>query len=182
MSSAVAIRDDRLAWDLEYEPIADATREIHRIWKLRRDYLRGSASDWYPILEGALSSIKDNCSNANWDGPNAIPVTDRTIRLTAQIAEILYAMVPRGTPAPDLIPEADGEICISWTVTAHRVFSLSIAPHGKINFAGQFGEEGAIHAWQSIDTTNRRALQESLQDVARYIGRIFAPPTERRAT
>jgi hypothetical protein len=182
MSSAVAIRDDRLALDLEYEPVTDTTRKIQHTWKQRRNYLQGSASDWIPILGAALGSIEDSCSSADWDGVGSIPVSDQTIRLTADIGKMLYTMMPRGTPVPDVIPEPDGEICISWSVTADRMFSLSVGPHGKINFAGQFGNGGAVHAWQPIDTTTRGSLQESLQDVARYIGRLFAASAETRRT
>jgi hypothetical protein len=174
MSSAVAIRDDRLAWDVEHETLTDATHEIQRTWKQTRNYLRGTASDWLPMLEGALCNIKENCSNPDWHGVCSVPVTQQTIRLTAEIAEMLYSMVPKGTPAPDLIPEGDGEICISWSITANHLFSVSVGAHGKINFAGQFGKEGAVHAWQSIDATSRGTLQESLQDVARYVGKLFA--------
>jgi hypothetical protein len=58
---------------------------------------------------------------------------------------------------------------------------MSIGAHGKMNFAGQFGKEGALHAWQPIDAKNRASLEESLQDVARYISRLYAPPAVRRA-
>lgn len=180
MSSSIAIRDWRLAWDLDHETVTDGTREIQRTWAQKRNYLQGSASDWLPILEAALLNMKNDCSNADWDGVGAIPVSDQTIGLTAQIGEMLYSMMPRGTPVPDLIPEPDGEICISWSVTADRLFSLSVGAHGKINLAGQFGKEGALHAWQPIDTTSRSTLQESLQDVARYIGRLYESPTEKR--
>ena len=180
MSSATAIRGSRLGWEFDYEPVTSATREIQRSWAQKRNYLQGSASDWLPILEAAFSNMKNDCSNADWDGVGTVPVSDQTIGLTAKVAEMLYTMAPRGTPAPDLIPEADGEICISWSVTADRLFSLSVGAHGKINFAGQFGKEGGIHAWQPIDATSRSALEESLQDVARYIGRLFAPSNDRR--
>lgn len=180
MSSAIAIRGSRLAWDVDYEPVTDGSREIQRTWAQKRNYLQGSASDWLPILEAALRGMKNDCSNADWDGSGATPVSDQTIGLTAKIAETLFTILPRGTPAPDLIPEADGEICISWSVDAGRLFSLSVGTHGKINFAGQFGKEGGIHAWQAIDATNHSTLEESLQDSARYIGRLYAPATIKR--
>lgn len=181
MSSAIAIRGSGLAWDVDYQPVTDGSREIQRTWAQKRNYLEGSASDWLPILEAAIRSIKNDCTNADWDGSGAIPVSIQTIGLTAKIVETLFTMLPRGTSAPDLIPEADGEICISWSVDAGRLFSLSVGAHGKINFAGQFGKEGAIHAWQPIDATSRSTLEESLQDVARYVGRLYTDTAARRA-
>lgn len=180
MSLAIAIGDSRLALEFDYEPITDSSREIQRAWAQKRNYLQGSASDWFPTTEAALGNIKKECGRTDWDGSGAIPVSNQVINLAAKIAESLFTMLPRGTPAPDLIPEADGEICLSWSVDSGRLFSLSVGAHDKINFAGQFGKEGGIHAWQPIDATSRSSLEKSLQDAARYIGRLYAPATINR--
>ncbi len=71
---------------------------------------------------------------------------------TETVVRALFALLPKSTPAPEVIPEADGEICLSWVVDSERQMSLSFGAHGKINFAGQFGKEGGIHGWQPIDT------------------------------
>lgn len=165
----------------DYEPVSKGGQTIRRMWAQDRNYRRGSASDWSPNIEAALLGIRNDCGRVSWDGEDALPVSDRTIDIAAKLTECLFTLLPRGTPAPDVIPETDGEICISWSINADRVFSVSIGAHGKINFAGQFGTEGAVHAWQSIDPKNRASLEESLQDVARYVGRLFAPSAVRRA-
>lgn len=183
MSLAIAIPGSGLAWDRDYEPVTDGSREIQRTWAQERNYLQGSASDWLPVLDAAIRGIMNDCTNGDWDASGAMPVSIQTIELTAKIVETLFTMLSRGTPAPDLIPEADGEICISWAVDAGRLFSLSVGAHGKINFAGQFGNKGAIHAWQPIDATSRSNLEKSLQDAAQYIGWLYAPATiERKAS
>ncbi|MEW5975842.1 MAG: hypothetical protein AB1898_08550 [Acidobacteriota bacterium] len=178
MSLVTSVPGSRPAWNPDYEPIAQATCEIQRTRAERENYLHGSASDWLPVFESALHGIKAECTRANWDGPDSIPVSEEAIRLTAQIGHALYNMMPTGTPVPDLIPEPDGEICISWSVSSYRSFSLSVGARRKINFAAQFGKEGAVHAWQPIDTSSTGSLRESLQDVVRYVGRIFARPAE----
>lgn len=172
MTLAIAIPGAGRAWDIAYEPVTDDSREIQRTWAQKRNYLEGSASDWLPTIEAVLRGIRNDCRKDNWDGSGANPVTDRTISLTGEIAETLFTMLPRGMPAPDLIPESDGEICISWSVDTDRLFALSVGEHSKINFAGQFGKEGSIHGWQPIDAATCYSLEESLQEVARYIGRL----------
>ena len=181
MSIAFRRRDLHLIGQEDYQPVSDGSQTIRRMWAQGRDYRRGSASDWSPIIEAALVGIRNGCGQVGWDGDGALPVSDRTIDVAAKVSECLFALLPRGTPAPDLIPEPDGEICISWSIDAARMFSVSVGAHGKINFAGQFGTEGALHAWQPIDPKNRVSLEESLQDVVRYVGRLYAPPALQRA-
>jgi hypothetical protein len=165
----------------DYEPVSDGSKTLQRLWEEDRNYLRGSAADWSPIIGPALWAIKHECEHDDWDGEGARPVSDRTITLAARIAECLFELLPRDTPAPDLIAEPDGEICMTWGSVDERLFALSIGERGKINYAGQFGEEGARHGWQPIDATSRRTLEASLEEIAVYIGRVFKRPAIRRA-
>ncbi len=175
MSIAFARKGLHLVGFNDYEPVSDdASRKIPQMWQ-------GSASDWSPIIRAALSRIRSESTRIGWDGEDSLPITDRTIDVVAKLTECLFTLLPRGTPAPDLIPEPDGEICLSWSVDADRIFSVSVGAHGKMNFAGQFGKEGALHAWQPIDPKNRASLEESLQDVARYISKLYTSPAVRRA-
>lgn len=181
MSNAFAGRVLHLIGHDEYQPVSHTSQVIRRMWAEDRNYRRGSASDWAPIIEAALLGIRNDCSRAGWDGEGSLPVSDLTIDIAAKVIECLFALLPRGTPAPDVMAEPDGEICIGWSNDADRLFSVSVGAHGKINFAGQFSGEGEVHAWQSINPKNRASLEESLQDVARYVGRLFAPSAARRA-
>lgn len=181
MSIAFAGRGLHLIRHEDYEPVSNGGQTIQRMWAQDRNYWRGSASDWYPIIEAALLGIKNECGRVGWDGDDSLPVSDLTIDVAAKLTECLFTMLRRGTPAPDLIPESDGEICISWSIDADRMFSVSVGTHGKMNFAGQFGTEGALHAWQSFDPRNRASLEKSLQDVVRYVDRLFPPPAILRA-
>ena len=178
MSLAITASDPRLASRLDdYEAVTENSGKIRKAWAEKRNYLQGSASDWFPLLGVTLHSIADGCTFPGWDGAGSRAVSHSAITTSAHILEALFTMLPRGTPAPDLIPEADGEICISWSAHAGRVLSISVGEHGRINFAGQFGKGGNVHAWQPIDTTSRSSLGESLQDVARYVSRLYAPAT-----
>lgn len=180
MSSAIPIRHSLLG-SHDYGLVSAGSQTIKRNWSEAKNYLKGSASDWLPTVDAAFRGIRGECKNADWDGQGAFAITDHVITIAEKLVWALFALLPKGTPAPDVVPEADGEICISWLVETSRMFSLSIGEHGKVNFAGQFGKEGEVHAWQPIDTSSRRALEESLQDVARYMGRLYPPTLNRRA-
>jgi hypothetical protein len=180
MSVAILGRSDWLGYE-DYEPVSDFSRAIERMAAQRKNYREGTSLDWFPIIEAALLNIRDECTQPNWDGDGAIPVGERTINLAGKVTECLFSMLPKGTPAPDLIPEFDGDISISWSVDTNRIFSISVGAHGKINFAGQFGVEGAQHGWQPVDATSRRALEASLQDIARLVAKLHSTTTVRRA-
>lgn len=181
MSSAIAIGGFQFIGLHDYQPVSDGSQAVRRKWADERNYLRGSASDWLPIVDAAFRGIRSECSRANWDGEGAIAVTAQVIAVAEKVIEALFTLLPTGTPAPDVIPEADGEICISWVLDAARMFSLSIGQHSNINFAGQFGREGGVHAWQPIDTSSRSALEESLEYVVKYVSRLYPPTAGRRA-
>ena len=132
-------------------------------------------------MAAALTAIRVECRKANWDGQQAMPVSEQVITVTEKVVEALFALLPKGTPAPDLIPENDGEICLSWVLDTDRQLSLSVSPANKVNFAGLFGKEGSIHGWRPIDAGNSTALDESLRDIAKYLGRLYPPFVSGRA-
>lgn len=181
MSLAIAIGDSRLIGRYDYEPVSDVSKVISRKWAQERNYLKGSASDWLPTIDAAFRGVRDECQKADWDGQGALAITDRVIATTEKAVRALFALLPKGTPAPEVVPEADGEICLSWVVDIDRQFSLSFGAHGKINFAGQFGKEGGIHGWQPIDASSSSALDESLQEIAKFLARLYPPTVRRRA-
>ena len=182
MSLAITVGDSRLSGYYDYEPVSHSSEVLTRKWAQERNYLKGSASDWLPTVDAAFGVIRDECQIAGWDGQGALAITDQVIVVAEKVVGALFGLVPKGTPAPDLIPEADGEICVSWSVGADRLLSLSIGTHGKINFAGQFGKEGGIHGWLPMDATSPSALDRSLQDVARYLGKLCRPTGSKRST
>ena len=164
-----------------YEPASDVGEKLSRKWTQERHYLKGSASDWLPTIDAELRSLHSECQNAGWDGPGSLPISDQAIAITEKVVGALFGLVPKGLPAPDVIPEADGEICLRWVVDTEHELSISIGAHGKINFAGQFGREGGIHGWQPLDTASPTALDRSLQEISKYVARLFPPIVGRRS-
>jgi len=181
MNLAIPIGDYRLIGYEDYEPVSEVGEKLTRKWAQEKNYLKGSASDWLPTITAAFREIRNDCHKADWDGQGALAITSRVIATTENAVRALFALLPKGTPAPEVIPEADGEVCLSWVVDGERQLSLSFGAHDKINFAGQFGKGGSIHGWQPIDTTSPSALDKSLQDVAKHLARLYPPIISRRA-
>jgi hypothetical protein len=174
VSQVLAIRDFRAVGFGEYDTASTPTKANEATLHQLRNYLEASASDWRRSAIAALRDIGFECAAENWDGEGAVAISVGVIGVAGRILDVLFDLLPKGTPMPDVLPEADGEIDIGWIVDATRMFSLSVGARGKINFAGQLGKGGSVHAWQPIDASSREALAESLQDVVRYVARLFA--------
>ncbi|HUS10919.1 MAG TPA: hypothetical protein VMZ30_10670 [Pyrinomonadaceae bacterium] len=164
-----------------YQLASDVGEKLNRKWAQEKNYLKGSASDWLPTVDAALRSLRAECQQVGWDGPGSLAISDQAIAIAEKVVTALFRLVPKNVPAPDVIPEADGEICLRWVVDTEQEFSISIGSHGKINFAGQFGREGGIHGWQPLDTASPTALDRSLQEISKYVARLFPPIVGRRS-
>ncbi len=165
----------RLVHDAGYELTSEVGREIQQSWVKRQNFLSNTASDWFPLIDGAVGVIRAECKNEGWDGQGSMPVSDITIALAQKVIGALFESLPKGTPAPDAIPEYDGEICVSWTLDKAQEFSLSIGAHGKINYAGRFGGKGDVHGWQPINSSDGQAIEEFIADIVRYVNRLYEP-------
>jgi len=86
-----------------------------------------------------LYHVYKECSESNWDGHNATPVTEATYRLAQQFLEAL----PLSTPAPSFGAEPDGHITLEWHRSPRRTLSLSISPDGDLHYAALLGESKA---------------------------------------
>ncbi len=82
-----------------------------------------------------LEEIYEEASLDNWDGYGAKPVTKEALFETQKLLDLL----PSSVPLPDLVPEPCGEIGLEWVKNRHHIFSVSLAGHGKITYAGLYG-------------------------------------------
>lgn len=163
-----------LADDSGYELQSSAGRTIQSLWTRGQNFLHGSANDWQPVIEPALLRIRAECAAPGWDGDGSAPVLPETIARAKRVAGQLANIVPIGTPPPDVVPESDGEISLSWYGDGDRVYAISVGTHDRVNFAGQFAAKGSIHGWQPLRFDSRSDLHESLADIARHIARFDA--------
>ncbi|MDZ7585797.1 MAG: hypothetical protein U0938_13355 [Thiobacillus sp.] len=82
-----------------------------------------------------LHQIYQECSQANWDGYEAMPVAVETYELAYRFLEAL----PLGTSAPTLGAEPDGHIAFEWFQSPRRMLSVSISPEGDLHYAALLG-------------------------------------------
>jgi len=152
---------------------------------ITREYFRGmagpslsrsaSASDYVPDVSSAASSVQSasfstlariagECGEAGWDGYDAKPLSHST----CDRARAFLKVLPTFMVAPDIVPEADGEIAIEWHVAPRRTFSISIGESGPLHYAGLFGPDEEVHGvspfTDSVSATFLRHIAEVVRD------------------
>lgn len=145
---------------------ADAvSSELERI----RQQSRTRASNWLPAIDAALTEIQEECSQADWDGYGASPIKPEALLRARVAADTLQRLVPSAIPSPDVVPEVDGDISLSWTKGRNYGLSISFSDHDMISFAGTFGSGNVRHGSETIDASDTRTFE----DVARLLVRLY---------
>ena len=97
--------------------------------------------DWTDRTLEELDKVYGECSEVNWDGYGATPIS----RETYSEARKLLRMMPSCLPMPDLSVEPDGEIAFEWYKDKYSVFVISVGGNNIITYAGLFGKSSKTH-------------------------------------
>jgi hypothetical protein len=82
-----------------------------------------------------LGQVWEECRHANWDGYQALPVSQDTLRNTYCVIESL----PLGFPAPTVGAEPTGALTLEWYQSPRRTLSISVTEQGDLFYAALFG-------------------------------------------
>jgi hypothetical protein len=72
---------------------------------------------------------------------------------TADAAIAFAIALPKSLPAPEIAPEADGEISFDWMGPLGKIFSVSIDATGRLAYAGSFGRKSKVHGTEQLSNT-----------------------------
>ena len=114
--------------------VADQADLVHR--RLQDSYTLGLHG------KGAfdeLCQVYEECLEPNWDGYDALPVTEAAYELAFQLLESL----PLSTPLPTFGAEPDGHITLEWRRSPRRTLSLSVSPEAEVHYAALLGDSKA---------------------------------------
>lgn len=134
-----------------------------------RRWTRATAQNWESYIESAIAEISAECSVRDWNGNDAEPIRRPVLERAREIAEVLYRYVPMGTSPPDLTPEPDGEVLLTWARTADLVFSISVGDHALINYAGRLGKGVEPHDAVSFDLGDPAKIMQ----LASFISTVY---------
>lgn len=96
---------------------------------------RSNAFGIESALRSELASVWDDCRHANWDGYEAKPVDQGTLRN----AYTLLESMPLGFPRPSIGAEPDGDLTLEWHRSARRTLSVSVDGDGNLHYAALLG-------------------------------------------
>jgi hypothetical protein len=99
------------------------------------DHLRQTEVFGSQSTVSALATIYDQCKADNWDGDGALAV----LSATAIYAREFVQALPFGIEKPSVGVEPDGHITLEWYRHPRWTASISVAPEGKLYYAGLFG-------------------------------------------
>ncbi|MGC1870471.1 MAG: hypothetical protein WA700_05890 [Acidobacteriaceae bacterium] len=89
-------------------------------------------------VNDAIRELNDTyreCSTSDWDGYNAVPVSEWSFGFASSVLDAL----PLGTPAPSIGAEPDGHITLEWYKSPYRTLSVSVSATGQLHFAALIG-------------------------------------------
>jgi hypothetical protein len=90
-------------------------------------------------LHSELGAVWDECQVANWDGFQALPVDQDTLRNAYRLVEAL----PLSFPIPSIGAEPDGALTLEWHRSPRRTLSVSVDGDGYLHYAALLGPNRA---------------------------------------
>lgn len=86
-------------------------------------------------LEIELLKVYFECSEENWDGYGAEPISEDVIFEALEFLKL----IPEHIPKPEIVPEPEGEIGFEWDYGDDSIFVASVKGTGIVAYAGLLG-------------------------------------------
>ncbi len=115
--------------------------------------------DWTDLALEELEKVYEECSEANWDGYGAMPIS----RETYFEARKLLTMIPLSFLMPEILAEPDGEIGFEWYKDKDSVFVISVSGNNIITYAGLFGTSNKTHGTECFADELPRIILENIR-------------------
>lgn len=106
------------------------------------------------VLRDRLAELGRECAERDWDGYGAEPLTPDVIRKAEQFA----GTIPTDIPAPEVVPEPDGELAFEWRPSARRSISISVSKDGRLAWVAFLGDRARFRGSQILGDASPVAL------------------------
>lgn len=109
-------------------------------WMRHSVTVRGSdpadlASKTLAALNRRLSELTLSAGQDNWDGMQSVGLSSQAVAHMRRLLSLLPPGLLR-SPAPEIVPDPDGEIAIEWYISPSCLLSISVGSNGRLAWAG----------------------------------------------
>ena len=94
----------------------------------------------------SLFEISRECSEINWDGYGAKPITSETYFEALGFIDLL----PEDLEPPDIVPEPTGKIGLEWRKGTKTIYVIALGGKNLISYAGIFGPGNETHGTENF--------------------------------
>ncbi len=147
--TAIAIPSRMTALPYPYRAgVSDTSQNLQKLYKDAVISLRKSVT--WDYLGGVFAALKETyqeCSEAGWDGYDALPITQETYDEAVRFLSAL----PSWLPAPEIVPEPDGDIGFEWNFGKNRLLVASVDGANRITYAGLLRTGNKAHGTEVFD-------------------------------
>jgi len=141
---------------------SDASKNLQRLYEDAVTSLRKSVTwDYLSSVRAALKETYQECSEEGWDGYGALPITQETYDEAVRFLSAL----PSWLPAPEIVPEPDGDIGFEWSFGNNRVLAASVDGTNRITYAGLLGTGNKAHGTEVFDGSIPQTLVEHISRI-----------------
>ena len=120
---------------------------IGKLYKKEMDHYQEPISISQPVKElyEVLDEVYNECSEPDWDGYGALPVTEANLDVAKRFIELLSGYVNKlinpssRIEIPDILAEPSGEIGFEWRKGTRSIFIVSVDSRNTMSYAGIFG-------------------------------------------
>ena len=150
---------------------SSSSDKVHSDWNPETYYDKSREKVDVPKIEDRTSVAADTlqelwdiyreCSEDNWDGYKASPITVSTYKE----AKKLLLWIPSLYPLPEILPEPDGGIALEWYKEPNISFAVSVNGTGIIHYAGLFGENNEMHGKETFTASALKTILYSLMRI-----------------
>jgi len=115
--------------------------------------------DWTDNALKSLDEVYGECSEANWDGYDAAPISLEAYFETSKLLRI----IPNSFPVPDILPEPDGGIGLEWYKDRGFSFVISVSGKNIITYAGRFGKNNETYGSEDFRDSISKVILDWLK-------------------
>lgn len=161
--TAIAIMGRTTAFPSFYSTgTSEASKELQRLVEDTAENLR-KAVTWNHLSQVSieLKEIYRQCSEPDWNGYGASPISQETFDEAIRFLNAL----PSWLPAPEIVPEPDGDIGFEWNCGKNRMLVASVDGTNRITYAGLLGKGNKAHGTEVFDGSIPQTLIDHISRI-----------------